>query len=233
MDRKIQVIIFLLLLLLAPSVYAVAYPQGSDIDIKHPVRVDGYLGTGVLCNISVMYPNGTLLVDFKPMTDNGDYFNYTLNSSKTTIKGDYTYCITCQASSIGSNQTSCFNFLINLGGVDPSQQRTDTTSLSIYFMFGLGILLFIGFIFSSKPPVRYTFFLGALLFFLIAINMIFISLQDEVINSKVEGFFSFFTSISFIFYWFIGSLIFLIWIITFIVNIMKTMEVKKRARYEE
>lgn len=232
MAREIQaVIIAIALLFLIPLVGAEVYPQNSEIDLKVPVRVNGFVSSGVLCNVSVFYPNKSLLIDFKQMTDKGNYFNYTLTSSQTTLKGDYSYCVTCQASSVGLNQTECFPFTINLGGVASSQERTDTTSRSIYFIFGIAIILFIGFFYSQKTPVKITFILMALLFMLIAINLIFLSLQDEIVNPRLESFFSFFTATSFIMYWFIGILLGVIWIITFIINIMSSMEVKKQKKY--
>lgn len=231
MVKQIQAIIILCFLLLVPAVVAESYPQGSEIGLKVPVRVDGYISTGVTCNITVLYPNSSILIDFKEMSDKISYFNYTLNTSQTTIKGDYTYCVTCHSSTTGSNQTECFDFAINLGGVDATQSRTDATSRAVYFMFGVAIILFIGLIFSKTTPVKFTFGLGALMFFLIAVNLIFMSMQDEIVNPKVEGFFSSFTAISYIAYWFIGALIGIIWLLTSVVSLMNYMQIKKQRKY--
>jgi len=50
--------------------------------------------------------------------------------------------------------------------------------------------------------------------FLIGINLILVSLQDEVVNPRIEGFFDGFTVISFIFYWFAAGLLIIMWFFT-------------------
>jgi hypothetical protein len=60
--------------------------------------------------------------------------------------------------------------------------------------------------------------------------MVFITLQDEVINPSLESFFSGFTAISFYVYYFIGFLTFGIWTLTAIVTIFKKMEQSKARR---
>lgn len=230
MARQIQIIglfffLFLISINLASS-EAFAFNQSSKL--CRPVRVDSGIGTGVSCNITIEYPNSSTFVDFLSMDDEGDRFCYNLTGADNSIKGIYDFEITCQNGQL--NDTLTGEYIVNLGGVEPSQQRTDAISRTIYFIFGIGILLFIGFFITEQTPVKWTFFLLSLLFFLIAINFLFLSLQDEIVNPRMEGFFSSFTAISFILYRFIVILIAVIWLLTVFVTIFEKMRNSKARR---
>ena len=208
-------LIFLLLFILClTSVSAATYQSNTTIDLKHPIRVDGAI-IASSCNITVYSPNKTILIDFEEMTDNGNYHNFSINNSLVTPKGEYTYDVTCISGNV--NGTESFSFLVNPTGIEPTAQRTDTITRAVYFIFGIGILLFIGFLFvGSSTPVKWSFFIAAIIFFLIGINIIFISLQDEIVNPKLETFFESFTVISWYLYWFAAGLLIIIWAFTFL-----------------
>lgn len=221
---------FLLALMFIPATFALSFQQNNYADIQHAVRVNGALpDSSANCNITIRYSNNTILVNFLPMTNQGNYFNYTLQPSQTSIIGTYPYDVSCVGQ--GLNTTQSFTFSITPGGIDPSVSRTNAISRTIYFVFGLGILLFLGFYLVNNIPVKYTLLLLSVMFFLISINMLFISLQDEVINPNIVNFFSKFTAISFYIFWFIGFLIFALWMITFINTIMLKMQYKKMEKY--
>lgn len=215
-----KLILFVFTLMLLPLVVAATYSQNSVADIKHPVRVnDGLPSSAANCNISIYYPNGTTFIPFGNMTisDDNNYFNYTLNTSQTTIIGTYLYDVTCVDGSF--NATDTFSFLINLGGVEPTEERTGAITRGVYFVFIIGLVLFLAFLFSrTKLPVKLTLLLLSGLSFLIALNLIFLDLQDAVVNPAVVGFFSSFTAISFYIYWGIGMAIGIIWIFALIMT---------------
>lgn len=224
--RGLGVILFLFFLI--PLVSSLdAYTQGEDANIREVVRVnDGLPSALTSCNVTIWYPNGTLLKFNQPMTFNYTTFNYILNSTFTQIKGEYPYEASCVLG--GLNKTKESSFFINAGGVEPNEQRALTISRSIYFIFGLGILLFIAFLFTRKLPIKITLLLMAVLFFLISLNLVFLDLQNSLTNPKFEEFFDGFTAISFILYWLIGVGIFALWMITFIVTIL-TKRIKAKA----
>ena len=172
-----------------PASSGLTFRQNSAADIKSEVRLNGAVPpASALCNISVYYPNNSILVDFRQMTNQGSYFNYTINSSQTSLKGNYNYCVTCSSS--GLNETDCSKFIINLGGIEPSQLRTDTSTRNIYIFLGLGLLAFLGFFLTGKLPVRLTLLLIMIWFILMGINSAYISMQDEILNENLENFFS-------------------------------------------
>lgn len=225
--------LFLLLFLIIPLVNALTFEQNQEANIRHAVRVnDGIPSTNANCNITISYPNGTLLVDVDSMSisSNSNYFNYTLNTTQTSIKGEYDYEITCVDGNL--NATESFSYLVNYGGIEPTEARTDSITRSIYFIFGIGVLLFLGFLFINfKLPIKATFFLVSLLFFLIGINLIFLDLQDQVVNSRLEGFFSSFTAISFYIYLFVGFLIGSIWILSVMVTLISRKRVRRLEKF--
>lgn len=234
MAGKIQVIVLscLIFIIFISGAEALTLPQNQTAQICHAVRVDDGIVSGVECNITILHPNSSRLIDFQPMDDEIDRFCFNLTGTQTTIKGIYDYEVTCVAPN-GNNETQSFNYIVNLGGVEPSQQRTDTITRSIYFMFGIGIILFLGFFFTKNVPIKWTYFLLSLLFFLIAINILFVSLQDEIVNPTMENLFSFFTTVSFIIYRFIAFLIGALWVVTIFVTIFIKMKNSKARRFAE
>jgi len=228
---KLQIIVFLTMFVLLLNCCSAleTFEQNTNIDIKQPVRIDGGLPKDTLCNITVYYPNKSLLVDFKEMTEENSYYNYTIPSTKTSTKGVYTYDIFCTNGTLSSSDS--FEFLINLGGVPPSTSRTDTLTRNIFIFIGLGVMAFIGFIYFDKFPVRASLFLLMIWFILMGLNFSFISLQDEVVNPSIENFFSSFLTISFYLNWFIFSFIILIWGVTFFVSIFDFKRKKRELKY--
>lgn len=231
MDRQIQIIVLALVLFSLPLVSSLAVEQYANRTLIFYPRLDGAVVSGTVCNITILYPNNSIMIDYLPLEDNNDKFIYNLTSDNTAIKGEYTGSVTC-ISSTGVNETIPVNYLVNLGGVEPSQQRTDALTRTLYFIFGLGILLFIAFFFIKSLPMKATTILLALLFVLIGVNIIFITLQDEVINVRLENFFSSFTAFSYIICWFIAALIGVIWLLTFFVTLFEKLRTNKNLRNE-
>ena len=207
-----------------------AEKQGEKVDLRVPVRINGGLGA-VNCNITVIDPNNTIIVDFLEMTDQISYQNYTLNSTQTSVKGTYNYCVTCSSAG-GLNQTKCFDFFVNPSGIEPTQQRTDSITRSVYFLFGIAIIMFLAFFFATQSvPVKWTVFAIGVVFFVMGINTIFISMQDEVINPVLENFFSGFLVISYYFYYFVAVLLIILWAFTFINTWLYKKNMKNIAKF--
>lgn len=233
---KSKSIFLILVVMLIPLVMgATEFFVDKDVvyDIKVSCDKDGGLCTATAeCNLTINYPNSTILLDNQRMDNlNNGYFNYTLNENQTTPSGEYRTRVSCLDG--GLNDTANFIYEVNPTGIRPSDQKTESLTRSIYFIFGIGILCFIGFLFIKPVPVKWTFFLVAILLFVVALNTLFIGLQDEVVNPKLETFFSGALTIAFILYWFIGFLIFFLWMVTFIMTIMDRMEVKKMRRLDQ
>lgn len=236
MEKVFQTLIISFIILFVVCVIPVSgiqtFPQNTDVRLCHAVRTDGGLDSNLECNVTVYYSNGTVLVDFLQMDDYGDRFCYNLTSENhTNIKGIYDYDLTCTNGSL--SDTESFQYLVNLGGIEPSDQRTETTSRTIYVFFGLAILTFIALLFINKFPVKVSLFLLMIWFLLMGINASYISIQDEVLNTNIENFFSFFLTLSFYANYFIFLSIIIIWMITFIISILDFKKKKRRKIYGE
>lgn len=228
MKRGVFLFVFAVLIVSSASALT-TYKQYENISIQHPVRINGGIGSNVFCNISIINPNGTFAIDFLPMTDQVSYHNYTFESQHTGQTGMYNYFISCD--SAGMNQTSSFQFLINPTGIEPSDQRTEAISRSIYFIFGFSLLFFLStFFIKSKPPVRWTLFIFGTIFFLIAVNTIMISMKDEVVNPRLEVFFGSFLVLSWYFYYAAALFLIVLWIFTFVNTWMYKRNLSKAQR---
>lgn len=100
MGKKINLRYFLIIitfiLLSFVSAYNI-YQKSVIIDLKIPFEVDGSIPSGSAeCNMSIQYPNGSHLINNGEMTNlNNGEFNYTLNSTQTTILGEYDWVAFC------------------------------------------------------------------------------------------------------------------------------------------
>lgn len=175
------------------------------------------------------YPNSTFLILNGEMTKNGIEYNYSWAS--TSVSGCHSYTVVGDKNGI-SNRTETFDFIINPTGIQPSESRTESVSRSIYFTLVMGILFFIGFLFvKTTPTVKWTFFIFGIFFFLITLNILFVGLQDEVVNPKIESFFDSFTAISFYVYWFLAGVLIIMWFLAFIQTWLYNKNQKALSKY--
>lgn len=162
---------------------------------------------------SITYPNSSTVYLNHLMTKTSVDYNYSFCNTTTT--GIYSFNILGDKD--GTNQTEDGQFEINPTGIEASESRTNSVSRAIYFTLVIGILFFVGFLFvKTKTPVKWTFFIFGIFFFLITLNLLFVGLQDEVVNPKIESFFDSFTAISFYIYWFLGGILGVMWFLTFL-----------------
>jgi len=202
------------------------YEQGEAIVVSEPCYNDGYYCSDTAeCNITFLKPNDNIILANQQMTNQNSYHNYTLNETFANNTGSgFSYCITCVDS--GKNASKCFDYDITASGTPLSQTRTDAVSRSIYFIFGLALVLIIGSFFVKSTPIKLTLLIFGFMIILVSINLVFVGLQDEVVNPRLEGFFDFFTSASWYLYWFAGGLLGIIWFIT----VIQTATTRKKEK---
>lgn len=236
MKWKIISLIFVLMICLPMVLSETSFFVKKDqpYDIKFACDVDGFLCPSTTsCNITISYVlNSTIIIDKNETSNlNNGYFNITLNETKNSASGEYSACVYCSNNNL--NETSCFTYEVNPTGIRPSGERTESITRSIYFIFGIGILLFIAFLFvRTSQPVKWTFFILAFIFFLIGLNLVFVGIQDEVVNPNIESFFDSFTAISFLLYWFFGGLLIIMWLFTFLNTWLYKKNIKKAQQFE-
>lgn len=179
-------------------------------------------------SISIKYPNSTiaLLNDNLTSFGNGlfcDYFNLTENNGRYNVLGI----------SDGCDKTFVTYFYINPTGIESSDANNSIVSLAIWFLFIIAIILFMGFLFvPSKPPVKWTFFLISMMFLLQAITILYTGMQNEVVGTNIENYFSFLASASFILFWFAMGLLVVLWILTSLQTLLLNKKQKQQEKYQ-
>jgi len=207
-------------------------PQGSDYDLKISCAINGAMcSSSAWCNITAVLPNSTIIINNAAMTNlNNGYFNYTLDINETNTKGEYSVRVECRNG--GLNDTTNFIYEVNPAGIRPSDQRTSAITRSIYYIFGIALVLFVAFIiYAGNITIKWTFLLASVMLFLVGINIIFVSMQDEIVNPAIEGLFDFLVAISFYMYWFVGTLIFLMWMVTLFNTILSKKQADLERKY--
>jgi len=182
-------------------------------------------GSGTSCNVTVYYPNNTLWFSSHPMTNQGDYFNYT--SNVTDVLGPYKRVFVCSDGSTSGYTTDKFYV-----GSPSTEVQYKATITAISVLFGVAILLFLGFLFTPKEMYapRWTFFLLAILFIVISVNVVSISLHNEAGNSNIRNIFDQLGALCYYMYWFIGGLMLSMWILTVLATLASNSNIKKAER---
>lgn len=213
------ILFMLLTLLVIPSILATdlgTFPRARTLDIKIPLFDQNltHLNSATATRLTITFPNETILVANKSMTSNENFFNYTLNETETNFTGQFTgRLLFSNGNSSGYTE---FTYTLNPTGIPPTESRTNALTRTIYLFFLIAILLFTAFIFIKMSlPAKLTISSIGLIFLMIGFNTVFISLQDEVVNPKLETFFETFTVVSYYLTWFIGGMLILMWLLTF------------------
>lgn len=162
----------ILLLFFLPIAFATSsfyFQQNTEIDLKVPCVFNSTAcPSNTLCNISINYPSSTMFIKNQPMSSQNQYYNYTINSSNTSVVGEYAAIVFCSNSA--NNGYSLFSFSINNNG-----KPENYDILPIIVVFGVLIIGFGGltiFFHNRKSPLRYmtliaTFGVGTILSFLL------------------------------------------------------------------
>lgn len=164
--------IVIALFLIAPSLAADNYAKGSIIDLNNLCRNDGALCASGLCNKTVIYPNGSIMVDNQNMTRTGARFNYTIPDSD--ILGEYTDITVCCD---GTNcETVEDNFIITYAGYD------EINPLNIIIAGGImaGLLILLA-LFTKEREL----FMFKISFTLFALLIILIIIPSALLSERV------------------------------------------------
>ena len=223
-----QTIVILLMMLLIPCISAGIEELGT-FEKDECVELLQICSNCTFNNItSIVFPNSTIAVEDVSMTRQDTRYNYTF--CEANVSG--VYIVNGLGDLDGTDEVWNYIFKINPTGIEATDQRTSSISRAVMFFLILAVILFIGFLFLNfSPPVKWTFFIFSVIFFVSALNIISISLADEVVNPNIESFFDSITAISFIFYWFAGGLLILLWIFTFLNTFFFKKNLKAAQKY--
>lgn len=223
--KQLLIIIFLSLILLPLASAQVqtlgTFKENSCVELKQICSNCTYVNLTRVSN-----PDSTIsLTGQFSMTKTNTNYNYTY--CNTNSSGQYIVDWVADPNAVIT--AGSYDFFITPSGQPQTTSRTDAISRSIYFFLIFGIITFIGAFWINKLPIKITFILVSSLLLLTTINLLDVSLQDEVINPSIANFFNSFSTISFILFRFIWTLLISMWII---VAVMSIMERKKSKRGE-
>lgn len=113
----------------------------TTYDVKRPCINNGtYCSASSTCNITINYPDGTLLVANSPMTYQTSYFNYTISNTSLNQLGTYECLMTCKDGSLSGSDTFSFDVTGN-GKPEPSGIVIVLFSVIAIAIFGVLIYL--------------------------------------------------------------------------------------------
>lgn len=160
-------IMVLLLLITISSASAMIFQQNAGGDIKLScINNNTYCNENTTCWITVFMPNNAVLVNQQNMTNQNNYHNYTLNSSQTSILGDYNLQVVCLDNSTNETGYSSYVYKITPNGSEPTSAQ-GSFSLGILFLI-ICLTFFFGFVGFKMMDNEKLFPIG-LFFFVLAI----------------------------------------------------------------
>jgi hypothetical protein len=176
MNKLIFVIIFILCLIplgIAPlnigSADDLIYEKNTTIDLKVPCfNNNTFCSPSAICNITIIYPNASVLINNQLMTNGGAFHNYTLTSTNTI--GEYQSYMVCNDG--GELGYSTFTFMIT-----PNGQGYNIGTMMLFGLIGILTLilalvcLFIG-INSEKASLIISGIMMGFIFILVTLQTI-------------------------------------------------------------
>lgn len=159
------------------------FKQYDDVNLKVSCydENNSLCDSSALCNVTILYPNNSVLIDGGEMTYTANYFNYTLQRNETAYTGEYSCIVNCDGSYKGF---STFNFLIT-----PTGELMDTSDSIIYVGVIVLLLIFFGlcifaFIISDNPTPKYAS-AGMAYLLLVAISYISYVTSKNILSTTV------------------------------------------------
>jgi hypothetical protein len=132
--------VILIAVFLLPSFSASQiFKQENNVDLKIQCIINGtYCSSGAFCNLTVQYPNGSLLISNKKMTNQNSFYNYTLPTTSTI--GTYLCSTTCCDGGLCGTGNDC-DFILTPSGFEVSTGQSIIYIIAIVFSSVIFFLL--------------------------------------------------------------------------------------------
>ena len=158
--------------------------EPADIKLSCFGINDDYCDGGVECNITILLPNMSLLVDNLVMTNQGSYYNYTTDT--LTERGEYNAIVLCDDGSAAGYTT----FAFTVTGIPATSQGNVAVGILLSLVAVAILFIFIGFKFIETDktfPIALFFIAFALIICVYAIYLGFIYSRDILVSSLAMG----------------------------------------------
>jgi len=195
------------------------YQQGENISVRGNLEA-----TSV--NVSIYAPNSTILVDDQPMLNlAGSIWGY--NLTDTTELGRYVYDY-CDEGGINCKENI---FRVTNSGLEVEEGSQKFLIIAIIFLILIGGLFFLGFIKEERMQVKWSLFLIGFMFLLDGLNIISITIYDNITSTALISFFDSLTAIMFITFWISFGLLAVMWFLTLLQAILFKQKMKRAAKF--
>lgn len=112
MKRGVYIILFLFVIVMSSPVIADApliFQSNQPYNVKIPCVNNGtYCSNSAVCNLTVIYQDGSTIIQNGIMNNQGTYFNYTVNVNLSQL-GDYRGTMNCIDNGLGGIKTFSYS----------------------------------------------------------------------------------------------------------------------------
>ena len=125
-------------------------PYNLTFGCKNEGKALSICSTSASCNITINYPNSTLLVDNQRATNlNNGKFVYVLNAQQTAVKGEHLVWVGCSDNNL--NNSLSFSYEVNPLG---SELTSGSSLVYIALLVGVLVIFSISLFLSITLPFR-------------------------------------------------------------------------------
>ncbi len=203
---KKMMILGLAILLLFPIMSAQSdtsyiFKQGQDATLQIPVKtVNGLACTTCTCDMTINYPNGTLLVDNQAATMSNGFASYDLNENQTATLGEHIVDLTCDDGTNGGS--SQFSYEITLTGKPTPEGIPVVMGIIVFVIFGMAWFFLFLSTQMNQPAMKIFFLLFSLVLIGASLLLGISFVQDNNLTESISDTMG-------TLFWIIGSVIFL------------------------
>ncbi len=142
---------FLLMISLVSAQPSYLFKQSESADLRAScgTNTSELCGASTACFITVIHPNSSVIINNGTMTNNIQFYNFTLNENQTSTIGTYTDFVYCSGS--GINQIGSFTHEITRSG-----KTLDEAESNLYpvVMFGALVLFLLSLFVAVRMPYK-------------------------------------------------------------------------------
>lgn len=215
-----------------PSISLV--PSGDTVYFHFHVynKSDGLPMVGMLCDFLLYNNTGNhIYTNYSRATTAGTLdYEIMIPGTNFTNEGYYYYTFSCNNSLNGCYVSVPLEVTKHAGAIS-AEARSNVVTLGITLIFGIAVLFFMGFLFYKrnndeeglesgewKVPWRWTFFYLSIMFITFAINIASLSIANYLGESNIARIFDMLGALCYYFYWFIGVLLFITWVLSLLAS---------------